>query len=1494
MSINEQGTASTSGASAHSSSSLASLVKQRQYVRQKVTTIYNKVFNNPEDIVQSKIDLYTSRLEGLQNDLTNLDRSIFLESNDTDPTNAVANDEIYQEKIDLSIAALKTMIANNCPVATNNNSSQLVNSNFHALKLPMVQLPKYSNAPGEVLEKFFYDFESIVNKHTLSPYEKFVYLREQLDKSPRILVDSLNKTRQSYDHAKEILQKAFGSTLGQQYDTLKRLSQMKLSFGDDPYSYIGEINNMISSFENLEINTDIVLQYFIWQGLNDRFQNHLIQITNKSRPSLQDIQTHIFEATQRYSKHCEKVNSYKNNSNVKKGNFPNKDNSDTSMRSVALAVNVQNERGKNGSYKFPCILCVKDNKSNVNHSLKNCNAYSTAEQKRTKLHAIGACTKCAYSNHVESDCKYKFHSKCKKCSGEHMTFLCNNPPSSSLSTNVSISVVETTLINRSDNSIFLPTLSCDIFGNNVTSHVRILNDCGSQRNFVSQYINNKHKFKIVCDNVDLTIHGFHVSKTMKTVMVEIPLLLGDRSVCVEAVVVPKIEISIRIPELPLLVPEFIKRGFNLADKLLLECNSGVIDNFGIIIGSISNHIINASTVLFGSSGEESSYLHAHYGILFIGKASRMVENLPDLVAKSCSSQSNISLVSHDVDTCNVIQTSSEDTNISETIVQSVYTVTNENGELVESELEIAVDDALNKKCDEVLNVHRIPGDKIETEVNSELCNYVLSNTERQSDGRLIMPLMWNREIEHLLARNYTLCQQILKSNFRKISKYPDRLSMYNDVFKDQETKGVIEPIYDVDSYISEHPHCSFMAHMGVYKMNNDTTRLRVVYLSNLKDRSSPELVSHNQALLPGPCLNNKLSTAIINLRFDKYLLVFDICKAFLQIALKPIDQERLLFLWYRDVANGNFDLMAYRCTRLPFGLRSSPCILMLGLYKILILDLEHESDEMRQFCKLLYFLVYMDNCGYTSNDENEISSAYDKMPGIFAPYQIELQKYMTNYVPLQSTMDTNESLVTPDIVKLLGVNWDRLNDTISPAKIDMNVNANTKKQILSSVNSVYDLFNIYGPIMNRARLFLQTLQTDKSLGWNDKLPHSKLKVWGNIAKQANSTPIISIDRCIGRRDSVYCLVGFSDASQSIYGVVIYIVDLVENSVRYLLSKNRLIDGDMAKKSIPSLELQGISFAVENLIDLYNEFTGPKSVITLNITNIELYTDSLVCLHWLRSYSVDFSKMQKQSVFVLNRLKSIESACKLHSITFHHMEGRLNPADHISRPVSYNILSKTNYHSGPEFLTEPDWKPGDSTQEFTVSIPYSNKSTDNALLGDTHALHIDVTQTERSHVVSPERFSSLRKLVVTTQFVYKFIRSIKIKLNKDVDLDFGNHYEKVLSEILRRDQEIHFADIVSYFCEKSADSSPPELVSKLNLFQDSEGIIRVKCKLPSGSQFPILMSKSSSLTLLIISDAHERLGHSGAYSVLRELRPLFWIQNYFSLVRSVLRKCTLCV
>ena len=68
------------------------------------------------------------------------------------------------------------------------------------------------------------------------------------------------------------------------------------------------MRSVMSAIKSLKITVDDIVQYFVWSGLNSFFQTQLTGITNKSKPSLDDINTNIFEATNRYVKQMNEKN----------------------------------------------------------------------------------------------------------------------------------------------------------------------------------------------------------------------------------------------------------------------------------------------------------------------------------------------------------------------------------------------------------------------------------------------------------------------------------------------------------------------------------------------------------------------------------------------------------------------------------------------------------------------------------------------------------------------------------------------------------------------------------------------------------------------------------------------------------------------------------------------------------------------------------------------------------------------------------------------------------------------------------------------------------------------------------------------------------------------------------------------------------------------------------------------------------------------------------
>jgi hypothetical protein len=205
-------------------------------------------------------------------------------------------------------------------------------------------------------------------------------------------------------------------------------------------------------------------------------------------------------------------------------------------------------------------------------------------------------------------------------------------------------------------------------------------------------------------------------------------------------------------------------------------------------------------------------------------------------------------------------------------VESNHVVLNSKGEIDEVDLQRATDDILKLQCNKFLSCDDYIDGQTD-EVNQTIVKYVLDNTFRTSDGKLVMPLIWREDLSQFLSNNANLAKRILS-----LKKRPsDKLLMMDDCICEWKQCGIIERIYNFQSFVTTGTTYSVLPHMGVSRLERETTKCRIVFLSNLSEQSSNGKLSlsHNQAMYPGHNLNQKLTTAVMQLRFGEKLICYD-------------------------------------------------------------------------------------------------------------------------------------------------------------------------------------------------------------------------------------------------------------------------------------------------------------------------------------------------------------------------------------------------------------------------------------------------------------------------------------------------------------------------------------------------------------------------------------------------------------------------------------------
>lgn len=1387
----------------------------------------------------------------------------------------------YDEDVCLMVHRLElriSLLTDSASSTNGNNSNQSPNVSGVTqgqLRLPHISLPEYSHSEDENLSMFFHNFESILVKFNLSEFEKFVLLEGQLKGEPAVLIKSLQGSKRSYSEAKSLLMEAFASTITESYNIISRLANIKLNEGENPYKFISDLKIIKDSFRTLKIDVDTVLAYFFWQAMPESFKREMIHITNTSKPTLPDIDKSLFNAAERYL-------------NLHAGGTSK----DVSEKYTGLAVKVTTGESMTNNSKFrSCVLC-----NNSNHVISKCTKFVTPRDKANRLKELKACLRCANISHRASECKFRFHKPCFHCNGQHFSFLClSNKPDRKIkgevnTTSSTITVNCEALSLGATSHVLLPTFTCKLKNG---YKLRGLKDTGCQTTFLRTDIARKYNLKFI-SKIKLSINGFNSTQSYNTEVVEVELMFGSDCHKINAILIDDIASSMSLPGLKKIVAGFTEKGYNLSDSFLLDGDDS-IGNFDILLGMSYNYCLPEKTILFGSD-PPSTFSETPSGIMIMGSIPNLERNIKCL--PDCSKQKITTNFISDIsarkrsrkrlkrqhrkrDSNRSTQDNVMYLSVNNCAIKS-FEILDSAGNLKEEELTSALHDAISVEndCYKLVNCvnleDNIDSDKVKI-LDKQCLDFVIDNIKLEN-SRIVVPITWNSDVCHLLKDNYFLAKKVLMSSLAKVEKNVEHLHLIDKVINDQVDAGIIEKISNINEFRRDFPNSSFLAHIPIFRMNKESTKCRLVFLSNLSQRNS---VSHNTAILSGPNLNHKMSTVLLHMRFNKYIVCFDLVKAFHQLQLLPIDQVKFCFLWFNSVAKNDFSIVAYKHIRLPMGIRCSPTLLMAALYYILIYDTSCDTDCIRSLKKSMYSLSYMDNVAFSSGSSKEALASYELVEGIFDKFNFSCQQFMTN------CREVNDRL--PDVSahnKLFGLCWNTDRDVLSTDKLTLNATADTKRSILQSIASNFDVYNYNAPLLNRAKLFLHDLQCEASLKWDDKLSLDKIEMWQKICKQINSSPNLTIDRCVGDLNDQYWLCAFTDSSKNIYGCVIYIINLVTHKVSFLLSKNRIVPKQWKTKSIPSLELQGATFGVETLLDTFEELSGETCVNPVNISKLLVCTDSAVILNWISSYNVRLDKCNKYSVFVANRLEKIGNLCNKHPINFKFCAGKDNPADFVTKPFSYNVLCKSNYISG---LSLNEIERLDKCGFPDIVVPSFDIT--------ANVAKIDEPIISLSPIYDCERSSKFSKVVNVHRLVLGFVDRLKRSLvNKSSNVtenmdDIGKAYRLVIL----REQLSQFPDIVSYF--EGSCTKMPNLVSQLNLFMDDFGIVRVKAKFKtwkcSGNEFPILLCKSSHLTNLIIREIHEKSYHRGIYHVLADFRKLYYVSHHYSIVKKCLQQCVQC-
>lgn len=339
-------------------------------------------------------------------------------------------------------------------------------------------------------------------------------------------------------------------------------------------------------------------------------------------------------------------------------------------------------------------------------------------------------------------------------------------------------------------------------------------------------------------------------------------------------------------------------------------------------------------------------------------------------------------------------------------------------------------------------------------------------------------------------------------------------------------------------------------------------------------------------------------------------------------------------------------------------------------------------DDGQQFPLALPVLcdnMYVDDLLFGADDIPQLKQVRDQIKALLSQGGFELRKWSSNSSSLLSDIDEvnhglacHRSLESDQRLKILGINWNPLNDSFQFQVSKNDAVPGTKRAVLSSIAKLYDPLGWVTPVTIAAKVFMQQLWRLK-LDWDEAIPSSLLPKWTSIYSALSSLNGLPIPRWTGLgTNTVHAeLYGFADASNIAYAAIIYL-KVVSTSgsvtITFLAGKSRV--APLNPISIPRLKLSA-TVLLSRLMEFIFTNLGFESLPGY------CWTDSTIVLAWLRQHP------SRWNTFVANRVAEIQT--RTPQIKWHYVPTKDNPADCASRGL---LGDKVTLH--PLWWHDPSW------------------------------------------------------------------------------------------------------------------------------------------------------------------------------------------------------------
>ena len=728
-----------------------------------------------------------------------------------------------------------------------------------------------------------------------------------------------------------------------------------------------------------------------------------------------------------------------------------------------------------------------------------------------------------------------------------------------------------------------------------------------------------------------------------------------------------------------------------------------------------------------------------------------------------------------------------------------------------------------------------------------------------------------------LPNNYKMALNRLQSTEKKLLKDSELFCAYRNVISSYIDKGYISK---VDRQQDSTSNQWLLPHFPILRPEKRTTKVRIVFDASAKCDN----ICLNDFILAGPKLQCDLVNVLLRFRKGKVALVCDVAEMYMQIKIAEKDRQFVRFLW-RDLDQSRSPDI-FQFNRVAFGLNASP---FLSQY----VTQQHAQKHCNEFGRAADTILkstYMDDSMDSVDSDNEAIELFYELSNLWRLANMHPRKWVSNSKRVMNVVPECDRALGIDVnakglptVKTLGLWWKAETDCFEyKISFKIEIPIITKRIWLSKVSTVFDPLGFVSPFIVQARILIQQIWV-KGYDWDESIIDNIENDCREWLEQLPQLTRCKVSRWVGMNETVQKTTFhvFVDASELAYGAVCYARhELIKNktvTTELVLSKAKV--APLTALSIPKLELLAAVVGTE---------IAKVVAAALNVTHkcFTFWADSMNVLWWVRGCSRSFKP------FVAHRVGKIQT--EFSPSQWRHVPSKQNPADLISRGCNVgNLIDNEWWWHGPKYLFDDIAKwPVTSIQENDCKMKKSKNSSFYAR---------NVTTIEVKWKLSPDRFSSWKRLLNVQAFVYRFIENCKVlpDQRKKGRVLQADEIAAAETRILKAAQLKHFPSEYAAAANGKQVSAKSRL-QKLNPKLDTEGVLRCGGRLSFtehlsfSARCPIILSNNSWVTTLIIKFYHEKVKHFGVNYTLAALSSKFWILSAREEIKKWQKQCAICI